>query len=210
MQFPKLTFHLQPSSEYWDRKNSVYISLFLQTLVIWSKVLLFETSHISSPRVDLSFINVCFLLLLTDAHYSLLWKWVFSYSLKRKKYCYGEIQDVLTDLSWLFFNTSTSASQDNWLLATASTVRCDCHWDIQCFEASAPLIKNMIFVLQFVCLNLEERWSQHPWQISFLLGKAFSQTAGGNGSCVFWWMVSYGTRVVLSLHINSKLLRIVN
>lgn len=149
MPFPKLTFHLQPSSEYWDRKNSVYISLFLQTLVIWSKVLLFETSHFSSPRVDLSFINMCFLLLLTDAHYSLLWKWVFSYSLKRKKYCYGEIQDMLTDLSWLFFNTSTSASQDNWLLATASTVRCDCHWDISVLKQVHLWSK-----IWFLCYNL--------------------------------------------------------
>lgn len=77
------------------------------------------------------------------------------------------------------------------------------------------LIKNMYilmsFVLQFVCLTLEERWSQRPWQVSCLLGKAFSQTAGGNWSCGFWWMVSYCTGVVLSLHIiNSNLLRTVN
>lgn len=68
----------------------------------------------------------------------------------------------------------------------------------------------MIFVLQFVCLNLEERWSQCTWQVSYLLGKAFSQTTGRNGSCVFWWMVSYGTGVVLSLHIDSNLPRTVN
>ena len=76
------------------------------------------------------------------------------------------------------------------------------------------LIKNiyilMIFVVRFVCLNLEERWSKTPWHVSCLLGKAFSQATGENWSCVAWWIVAYCTGVVLSLHINPNLLRTVN
>lgn len=68
----------------------------------------------------------------------------------------------------------------------------------------------MTFVVQLVCLNLEERWSQCPWQVSCLSGNAFAQAAGGNWSSVSLWIASYGTGLVLSLHINPSVLRTVN
>lgn len=73
-----------------------------------------------------------------------------------------------------------------------------------------PLIRDMYIVMIFVCLNLEERWGQCPWQLSCLLGNAFAQAAGGNWSSVSLWMASYCTGLILSLHINPSVLRTVN
>lgn len=132
----------------------------------------------------------------------------FPYCLK-KKYCNGQIQDVLMDLSWLFFNTSTSASLDNWLQLQQS--------DVIITETSSAL-KQVHFYQKYVythdfCVIIFVSESGRKVEPASMEDKLF---VGKSLLPNCWWELILCFLVdgilwhFLSLHTNSNLLWTVN